>query len=227
MLELKKEIWDTLDSIYFVEKDLANFQQYSRRENMVFQKAMDDTNLEFTVINILKRIGLPNLSSYDIVACHRLKKLKKDKPTNVIVRFVNRKDAYVSLVNRNCWKPVKTRIPELHNLVSGKFIPQISSKVKLNMCVHSMESFISENQITVERDIKIVHWVNLNFFLNNNKLNNYKNSLLHMICNILIISSSLSNIDISYLIKNQVSVFYFYFFSFYYLYGDISNSSEL
>ena len=34
VLELKKEIWDTCDSIYYVEKDLANFQQYSRRENI-------------------------------------------------------------------------------------------------------------------------------------------------------------------------------------------------
>ena len=27
VLELKKEIWDTWDSIYYVENDLANFQQ--------------------------------------------------------------------------------------------------------------------------------------------------------------------------------------------------------
>ena len=72
VLELKKEIWDTWDSIYYVEKDMANFQQYSRRENIEIcgiPEGYDDTNLEFTVINILKRIGLPNLSSYDIVAC--------------------------------------------------------------------------------------------------------------------------------------------------------------
>ena len=34
IIELKKEIWETWDSLYYVQKDLANFQQYSRRENI-------------------------------------------------------------------------------------------------------------------------------------------------------------------------------------------------
>ena len=91
---LKNEIWDTRDSIYYVERGMANFQQNSRKDNIEISGLPDcyNENLEFSVVRILKRIDLPNLSSYDIVACHRLKKLKKDK----IVRFVNRKDAYAS-----------------------------------------------------------------------------------------------------------------------------------
>ena len=113
--KLKNELWDTWDSIYYVERDLANFQQYSRRENIEIIGIPDsyDDNLEFNVMCLLKRIGLPNLSSYDIIACHRLKKIKKDKPANVIVRFVNRKGAHVSLMNR---KMLKLRIPEIPNL---------------------------------------------------------------------------------------------------------------
>ena len=48
VLELKKDIWDTWDSIYYVEKDLANFQQYSRRESIAIScipEGYDDTNL--------------------------------------------------------------------------------------------------------------------------------------------------------------------------------------
>ena len=45
--EFKKEIWDTWDSIYYVEKDLANFPHYSRRENIEISgipEGYDDTN---------------------------------------------------------------------------------------------------------------------------------------------------------------------------------------
>ena len=115
VIELKKEIWETWDSLYYVQKNLANFQQYSRRENIEISGIPEyyDANLEFTVVRILKKIGFPHISSYDIIACHRLKKLTKDKLANVILRFVNRKDADVSLVNR---KHLKTRIPEMPNL---------------------------------------------------------------------------------------------------------------
>ena len=76
---LKIEIWDTWDSIYYVERDMANFHQYSRRDNIEISGIPGCYNekLEFTVVRILKRNGLPNLSSSDIVACHRLKKTQE------------------------------------------------------------------------------------------------------------------------------------------------------
>ena len=65
---------------------MANFQQYPRRENIEISGILEsyDANIEYTVVSMLKRIGLPNLSSYDIIACHKFKKLKKDTPANVI-----------------------------------------------------------------------------------------------------------------------------------------------
>ena len=78
--KLKNELWDTWDSIYYIERDLPNFQQYSRRENIEIIGIPDyyDDNLEFNVIRLLKRIGLPNLSSCYIlerqhcsdISCH-------------------------------------------------------------------------------------------------------------------------------------------------------------
>ena len=64
VIELKKEIWETWDSLYYVQKDLANFQQYSRRENIEICGIPEyyDDNLEFTVVRILKKIGLPHIS---------------------------------------------------------------------------------------------------------------------------------------------------------------------
>ena len=77
---LKNEIWDTWDLIYYVERDMANFKQYSRGDNIEISGIPEcyNENLEFTVLCILKTIGLPNLRSYDIVACHhRLKKTQQ------------------------------------------------------------------------------------------------------------------------------------------------------
>ena len=92
--ETKKEIWALWDYIYYLEMNLSQFQQYSRRDNIEISGIPDsvyDEHLESTVINILRRIGVKNLESYEIIACHRLKKLKRGLPANVIVRFVNRK----------------------------------------------------------------------------------------------------------------------------------------
>ena len=102
-LELKKEIWDLWDKIYYIEKDLAQHQQYSRRQNIEISGIPDyvtDDQLETTVIRILRRIGIDFLESYEIVGCHHLKRINREQPANVIIRFVNRKRAYACLQNR-------------------------------------------------------------------------------------------------------------------------------
>ena len=60
---------------------------------------IEQYELETKVKDILKSINI-NISSYDISTCHRLKKQPNDKSANVIVRFVNRQDAYNALKNR-------------------------------------------------------------------------------------------------------------------------------
>ena len=160
VIELKKEIWETWDSLYYVQKDLANFQQYSRRENIEICGIPEcyDANLEFTLVRILKKIGLPHISSYDIIACHCLKKLMKDKPANVILRFVNRKDAYVSLVNR---KHLKTHIPEMPNL----FIIE-------NLCLKYRAIF--DACLNLKKDGKIKHVWSFNGIVHFKKSDNYR-----------------------------------------------------
>ena len=102
-IEAKKEIWDLWDKIYHMDKDLSQFQQYGRRENIEISGIPESVHanfLEDTVINILRRIGVHNLKPDEIIGCHRLKKINKDKPANVIVRFLNRKRAHQCLRNR-------------------------------------------------------------------------------------------------------------------------------
>ena len=73
----KSQIEDLLTSNEELEKQLNIFQQYNRRENIELSGVPENIlqkDLERFVISILRRIGVHNLSSYEIVACHRLKR---------------------------------------------------------------------------------------------------------------------------------------------------------
>ena len=49
-------------------------------------------------MDTLREIGVTGLTSFEIAACHRLRvNPNNNKPTNVIVRFINRKRAYECL----------------------------------------------------------------------------------------------------------------------------------
>ena len=75
-------------SIYEIEKNLIRSNQYSRRENfefMNFPESLPQWKLESTLVNL-------SIYSYDIVAVHRVGKRSRN-PRNVIIRFINRKDA--------------------------------------------------------------------------------------------------------------------------------------
>ena len=87
--------------IYNLEINVNNLDQYSRRSNIEISKIPEkikQNELELYVLNIFASIGI-KLSSYDIVAVHRLGKYHPDKTRNVIVRFINRKNAYKCLRN--------------------------------------------------------------------------------------------------------------------------------
>ena len=101
--------------IHALEKELSEHQQYTRRENIEIlgiPNTVGDDELEGKVINILNSIGC-NISSYEIVACHRLRKTNANQSFNTIVRFTNRKIAHYALQNR---KALKWQYPSLPNL---------------------------------------------------------------------------------------------------------------
>ena len=87
---------DLYDQINNNMIEIANLQSYSRRENVEIFGIPDTVTykeLEPTIVDLLRSIGV-NVSSYDIASCHRLKKEKYANSSNVIIRFINRKDAY-------------------------------------------------------------------------------------------------------------------------------------
>ena len=62
---------------------------------------VNDSDLESTIIDILKKIGLDHIQHYHIIACHRIGEPSKTHPRSVIVRFLNRKDAIKCLHNKS------------------------------------------------------------------------------------------------------------------------------
>ena len=93
------------DDIYDLQCSAIKTDQYSRRENLVITGIPDSiTNqvkLQQNVLDILHKIGLKDVTPYQITACHRLKKKKENFPAPTIVRFTNRKIVEVCLKNKD------------------------------------------------------------------------------------------------------------------------------
>ena len=88
----------------YLEKQLYKLEQYNRRENIEISGISEDVpqrELENLVLGIFHRIGIIGVQSYDIAACHRLKRrAPNERMRRVIVRFTNRKWANLSLARR-------------------------------------------------------------------------------------------------------------------------------
>ena len=100
--QLKDEKDGILDSLYELEISLMQSNQYSRRENIEFcniPESIPQWQLETTIIKILKSINI-NICSYDIVAIHRLGNKNYNTNRNVICRFMNRKNTFISFCRR-------------------------------------------------------------------------------------------------------------------------------
>ena len=70
---LSYEIDYIYDDLYSLDSHLVHCEQYSRRESIVVSGIPDNipqSELEITVLEILKRIGLDRMSSFEISACH-------------------------------------------------------------------------------------------------------------------------------------------------------------
>ena len=108
--ELKYELDESWEATETLERELSFLSQHNRRENIEITGIpdnIDNHSLEITVIDILRKIGVHNLNHWEIAACHRLKKRKGDKFTNVIVKFVNRKRAIQCFRNRKNFKDIR------------------------------------------------------------------------------------------------------------------------
>ena len=101
---LNNDITELFEGLNNVDLKVLQLDQYTRRESLVISGIDDNVSqdhLEFTVLNILRSIGLFNVSSYEITACHRLFNKNKKFPARTIIRFTNRKIVEFCLRNRD------------------------------------------------------------------------------------------------------------------------------
>ena len=100
--ELVAENNKLYDEVEEQKIELAELNQYGRRENIEIcgiPENIEVKKLEEHVISVLKSIGV-TVSSFNVVAVHRIGKKTPSRPRNVIVRFVNRKHAFSALKNK-------------------------------------------------------------------------------------------------------------------------------
>ena len=107
--DIQAQVKSLAMKVYNLEKDLAHFQQYGRRENVeitgIPENITNDHLLNYILL-LFEKIGMCNLTEKSFHGWHRLKKKNRNKPANVIVRFVNRQDAYDALERRKLLKGI-------------------------------------------------------------------------------------------------------------------------
>ena len=158
--DLDNKIKDHVEYIYFLESEVSRLDQYGRRENieiMGLPAKVNNKDLERTVLQILKTIGLKHIQHYHIVACHRLGKKDKYGNRNVIIRFINRKDAILCLKNKK-------------NLQNCKNIGFNNLHIVENLCPSYKSIFESLTEFKYEGKIKKVWSFNgvINYKLSDN-----------------------------------------------------------
>ena len=115
--ELHENMEFLTEKCYGMECRLIETEQYSRRESLVISGIpanIDQSKLEVTVLSILKAIGLHDVSSYQVTACHRLANRNKRYPPRTIIRFTNRKIVRYCLENRSNLLKVKGKLTMNH-----------------------------------------------------------------------------------------------------------------
>ena len=121
--------------MYNVEIQTNNQDQYSRRNNIEINNIPEKVNynlIEIYVLKVMASIGI-NLQSYDFVAVYRIGKYMQGKNRNVIVRFINRKNAFACLRNRkNLVNPLLKNIKSYTSLRT--YVDQI--KIYLNIYIN-------------------------------------------------------------------------------------------
>ena len=175
---LNNDITELFDGLNNVNLKVLQLDQYTHRESLVISGIDDNISqdqLEFTVLRILRSIGLYNVSSYEITACHRLYNQNPNFPPRTIIRFTNRKIVEFCLRNRD---NLKERRHELRmNLRFYEHLTECNESV-LKECFQLVkyeynESYYIRNgfvKIVVnagDRPIKIYHTIHLHDIFKN------------------------------------------------------------
>lgn len=88
-----------------LDSDIIMTNQYNRRENLIIDgipETVKQNQLELACVDIIRKLGFQgSLGSYEIVGCHRLKRVDPNAPRPTIIRFFNRKISEFCKKNRS------------------------------------------------------------------------------------------------------------------------------
>ena len=185
-IQLKKELLklrlnndDLQDSVYDLEKQNHKNNQYSRRENIELAnipESITQKKLELKMVEIINEMGIV-ISSYHIVAVHRIGKKLNNKPRNVIIRFINRKNVYRILSNSRKLSAAAKKcgcenVYAYENLCPGyrNIFNQCYKLKKENVLkdVWTKNGCVNITFPDDEYEIAIAHFEEIEFYLNNN-----------------------------------------------------------
>ena len=105
-------LFDMVDNlaceIQRVDTEVIRTNQYNRRPNLVIDGIPDKIPTEYLqniCVDVINKLGFSdfmayNLSNYEVVGCHRLRKEPHHKTAPVIIRFTNRKVVEFCMENR-------------------------------------------------------------------------------------------------------------------------------
>ena len=173
------------ESMYSLEVEIANCDQYSRRENIELlniPESIPQKDREAHVIDVLKYIKVDdNICSYNIVAAHRLGKKRNGRNRSVIVRFISRKHAILALKNKKLLSnnPKYRRYIITENLgPKNREIYDKCYQLKKSGMFKSLWTYNGRIQVKFsdsydEYPTKIYHYDDIEYFLNNDCVDTY------------------------------------------------------
>ena len=175
---LKSENNNLVESVIEIEKRLLRSDQYFRRENleiMNIPESIPQRELEPLIIKILNSVNI-NVSSYNIVAVHRLGKNNRLRPRNVIIRFVNRKNS-IRIFNRR--KQIEQAAKNNFNFNGIRIIENLcpESKRLFNRCfklkkldkinyVSTVNGNVYIQMPGYDNDLLIEHFDDIDYYIN-------------------------------------------------------------
>ena len=139
------------DELYDQKVELAELNQYGRRENIELcgiPESVKQEHLEKHVLEVAKSMGV-NVPSKGIHILHRIGKPSNSRPRNVIVRFHDRKTAFSMLKNKK-------------KLNSGRFKKYFVTE---NLCPYNKRIFSKLYRLKKNNEIHSLWTYNGNVFV--------------------------------------------------------------
>ena len=150
--------YDLHDFVYNLENQINELNQYSRRENIELQnvpESVEQKDFESFILVVFKSIDV-DVSSYDLVAVHRIGKLSSHR-RNVIVRFV------ISIYKNIC---ITENLCPTYRKIFNRLYKLKKENVIRNVWRNDGHVFCKLSDESDERSLLLKHFDDIDYYLN-------------------------------------------------------------